>query len=81
MNAKFAKAVEAAERLPDDQLELLADELARLVEAHAAGAMHRDDETRRGLDDLAAGRVMSMAEFDRRMDAVMEELDGNARAG
>jgi hypothetical protein len=80
MSAKFARAVEAARQLSEDELDVLADELAALVEAHSTEAAHRDEETRRSLDELAAGRVMSLAEFDRWMDALITRLDRNAPA-
>ncbi len=44
MNAKFARAVRAAGQPPGDQLDVLADKMAKLVGAHGAEAARRHEE-------------------------------------
>lgn len=74
---------ELTAQLPETEREAVESKLVEaaetLVAAYRSDAAARDRITERSLKDIAVGQVIDLAEFDKRMDLFMDELDHPAR--
>lgn len=82
-NSSINKISELTAQLPESDREAVESKLVEaaetLVAAYQSDAAARDRITERSLQDIAAGQVIDLAEFDQRMDLFMDELDHPAR--
>lgn len=82
-NKTITKISELTSQLPETEREAVESKLMQaaetLVAAYRSDAAARDRISERSLKDITAGRVVDLAEFDKRMDLYMDELDHSAR--